>query len=115
MAGILSAKFNVLKNQANFDNEIGLPLTLLSLNEKHQVAVLEMGFYVPGEIEIALQIALPKIGIITNIGTVHAERAGDIETIALGKSELVQALPSDGLAVLNYDDIHVRTMAKALS
>jgi len=112
LAGILGAKFNVLKNQANLNNEIGLPLTLLSLNENHQVAVLEMGFYVPGEIELLCQIALPKIGIITNIGTVHAERAGDIETIARGKSELVQALPSNGLAVLNYDDIHVRTMAK---
>ena len=115
LAGILGAKFNVLKNQANLNNEIGLPLTLLSLNEKHQVAVLEMGFYVPGEIELLCQIALPKIGIITNIGTVHAERAGDIETIARGKSELVQALPSNGLAVLNYDDIHVRTMAKNTS
>ncbi len=112
LAGILDAKFNVLKNQANLNNEIGLPLTLLSLNDNHQVAVLEMGFYVPGEIELLCQIALPKIGIITNIGTVHAERAGDIETIARGKSELVQALPSNGLAVLNYDDIHVRAMAK---
>ena len=112
LAGILGAKFNVLKNQANLNNEIGLPLTLLSLNENHQVAVLEMGFYVPGEIELLCQIALPQIGIITNIGTVHAERAGDIETITRGKSELVQALPSNGLAVLNYDDIQVRTMAK---
>ncbi len=110
LAGILGAKFNVLKNQANLNNEIGLPLTLLSLNENHQVAVLEMGFYVPGEIDLLCQIALPEIGVITNIGTVHAERAGDIETIARGKSELLQALPSTGLAVLNYDDEQVRVM-----
>lgn len=112
LAGILSAKFNVLKNEANLNNEIGLPLTLLSLNENHQVAVLEMGFYIPGEIALLCQIAKPQIGLLTNIGTVHAERAGDIETIALGKSELVQALPSNGLAVLNYDDSRIRAMAQ---
>ncbi len=113
MAALLGFKFRVLKNKGNMNNEIGLPLTLLSLHESHQAAVLEMGFYVPGEIDLLCKIAKPRIGVVTNIGTVHAERAGDIETIAMGKSELVQALPAgpEGLAVLNNDDPRVRAMA----
>lgn len=113
LAALLSYKFKVLKNQGNQNNEIGLPLTLLSLSKEHQVAVLEMGFYVPGEIDLLCTIARPQIGIITNIGTVHAERAGDLATIAQGKAELVQALPPapKGLAVLNFDDHLVRAMA----
>lgn len=117
MAALLGYKFRVLKNKGNMNNEIGLPLTLLSLNESHQAAVLEMGFYVPGEIELLCNLAKPRIGVVTNIGTVHAERAGDIETIALGKSELVQALPvkPQGLAVLNHDDPRVLAMAAQTS
>ena len=111
MSALLGYKFRVLKNKGNMNNEIGLPLTLLSLNENHQAAVLEMGFYVPGEIKLLCKIAKPRIGVVTNIGTVHAERAGNIETIARGKSELVQALPVEGLAVLNNDDLLVRAMA----
>ena len=72
-----------------------------------------MGFYVPGEIDFLCDLALPKTGVVTNIGTVHAERAGTIDDIARGKSELVKSLPSapDGLAILNYDDPLVREMA----
>lgn len=112
-ASLLSQKFNVLKNPGNRNNEIGLPLTLLELDESHEVAVLEMGFYVPGEILTLCEIAQPQVGVVTNIGTVHAERAGSIETIAQGKTELVQSLPSapDGVAVLNADDHRVRDMA----
>jgi len=76
--------------------------------------VLEMGFYVPGEITFLCDIALPQIGVVTNVGTVHAERAGSQEAIVRGKTELVQALPPspDGVAVLNYDDPLVRPMAE---
>jgi UDP-N-acetylmuramoyl-tripeptide--D-alanyl-D-alanine ligase len=70
-----------------------------------------MGFYVPGEIAFLCEIALPVIGVVTNIGTVHAERAGSQEAIFRGKSELVQALPSDGVAILNLDDPLVKQMA----
>lgn len=110
---VMSQRYHTLKNQGNLNNEIGLPLTLLSLNQQHQCAVLEMGFYVPGEIALLCDIALPQIGVITNIGTVHAERAGSQEAIARGKSELVQALPAapDGVAILNYDDPLVCPMA----
>ena len=69
-----------------------------------------MGFYVPGEIAILCDIARPQVGVVTNIGTVHAERAGSQEAIAQGKSELVQSLPKDGVAILNFDDPWVRKM-----
>lgn len=114
IAEVLSMRYRVLKNPGNLNNEIGLPLTLLHLNPGHQVAVLEMGFYVPGEIKFLCDLALPYIGVVTNIGTVHAERAGSKEIIARGKAELVQSLPPapDGVAVLNYDDSLVRAMAE---
>lgn len=111
VAEVLQQRYRTLKSLGNLNNEIGLPLTLLRLSEGMQRAVLEMGFYVPGEIAFLCDLALPSIGVITNIGTVHAERAGSQEQIAAGKAELVQALPADGAAVLNYDDPYVRAMA----
>ncbi len=116
-AEVLSQRFRTLKNPGNLNNEIGLPLTILSLSESYERAVLEMGFYVPGEIQLLCDIALPQVGVITNIGTVHAERAGSLEKIALGKSELVRSLPAgpDGVAILNFDDPRVREMAGVTS
>ena len=112
IAEVLSTRYRTLKSPGNLNNEIGLPLTILRLSAGHQRAVLEMGFYVPGEISFLCDIALPQIGVVTNIGTVHAERAGSQEAIARGKSELVQALPPapDGVAILNFDDPWVRKM-----
>lgn len=112
-AEVLSQRFRTLKNPGNLNNEIGLPLTILSLSESYERAVLEMGFYVPGEIQLLCDISLPQVGVITNIGTVHAERAGSQEMIARGKSELVRSLPAgpEGVAILNYDDARVREMA----
>lgn len=114
VAEVLSQRYRTLKNPGNYNNEIGLPLTILSLTEAHERAVLEMGFYVPGEIAFLCDLALPAVGVVTNIGTVHAERAGSIEAIVSGKAELVQALPAspDGVAVLNYDDPLVRSMVE---
>ena len=113
IAEVLSQRYRTLKNAGNLNNEIGLPLTLLRLGGGHQRAVLEMGFYVPGEIALLCDLALPEVGVVTNIGTVHAERAGSQEAIARGKAELVQALPPAprGVAILNYDDPWVRRMA----
>jgi UDP-N-acetylmuramoyl-tripeptide--D-alanyl-D-alanine ligase len=110
-AEVLGQQYTTLKNAGNYNNEIGLPLTVLRLTPGHQRAVLEMGFYVPGEIKLLCDIAQPAIGIVTNIGTVHAERAGSQEAIATGKAELVQSLPVDGWAILNYDDPLVHAMA----
>ena len=113
-ASVLRSQIKTLRNQGNMNNEIGLPLTLLSLTEEHKVAVLEMGFYVAGEIKLLCEIAQPQVGVVTNVGTVHAERAGSIEAIARGKAELVESLPAapDGLAILNFDDPLVKDMAK---
>ena len=117
VAEVLSQRYHTLKNQGNLNNEIGLPLTLLRLGPGHQRAVLEMGFYVAGEITLLCDLAQPSVGVVTNIGTVHAERAGSQEAIASGKAELVQALPAapDGVAVLNFDDPWVRKMAEKTS
>jgi UDP-N-acetylmuramoyl-tripeptide--D-alanyl-D-alanine ligase len=112
IAQVLSQRYVTLKSIANLNNEIGLPLNVLKLTPGHQRAVLEMGFYVPGEIKQLCEIALPQVGVLNNIGTVHAERAGSQEMIALGKSELVEALPPapEGIAILNYDDPYIRPM-----
>ena len=114
IASVLDQRYSTLKNPGNLNNEIGLPLTMLRLSAGHRRAVLEMGLYVPGEIAFLCDLALPHIGVITNVGTVHAERAGSQEAIARGKAELVEALPPDpeGVAILNYDDPFVREMAE---
>jgi len=113
IADILSTKYATFKNPGNFNNEIGLPLTILNIGSGYRRIVLEMGFYYPGEIAFLCDIAKPSVGVVTNIGTVHAERSGSQEAIARGKSELIQSLPSDpqGVAVLNYDDPLVKRMA----
>lgn len=113
IAEVLGRRYHTLKSPGNLNNEIGLPLTMLRLGPGYERAVLEMGFYVPGEIAFLCDIALPQVGVVTNVGTVHAERAGSQEAIARGKAELVQALPPapEGVAILNYDDPWVRPMA----
>ena len=110
---VLSRKFHTYKNPGNYNNEIGLPLTILNLGQGYERLILEMGFYYPGEISFLCGIAKPDVGIVTNIGTVHAERAGSQEAIAQGKAELIEALePSpDGIAILNYDDPLVKAMS----
>lgn len=110
IADVLGVRYRTLKSPGNLNNEIGLPLTILKLSHGHERAVLEMGFYVPGEIQFLCNIALPQIGVVSNVGTVHAERAGSQEAIARGKSELIQSLPEDGVAILNFDDPWVRKM-----
>jgi UDP-N-acetylmuramoyl-tripeptide--D-alanyl-D-alanine ligase len=112
VAQVLAERYRTLKNPGNLNNEIGLPLSILRLGPGYERAVLEMGFYVPGEIAFLCDIALPQIGVVTNVGTVHAERAGSQEAIARGKGELVQSLPPapEGTAILNFDDPYVRKM-----
>ncbi len=112
VAQVLSQRYRTLRNPGNLNNEIGLPLTMLRLGPGYERAVLEMGFYVPGEIAFLCDIALPQVGVVTNVGTVHAERAGSQEAIARGKAELVQSLPPapEGTAILNFDDPYVRKM-----
>jgi UDP-N-acetylmuramoyl-tripeptide--D-alanyl-D-alanine ligase len=109
--GVLSQRFRTLKSEGNYNSEIGLPLTLLKLEPSHQRVVLEMGMYDLGEIAELAAIARPHIGVVTNVGPSHLERLGTVERIAQAKTELVEALPDDGVAVLNGDDPWVRQMA----
>jgi len=111
VASVLGVKYRVLKSEANYNNEIGLPLTLLQLTNRHQRAVLEMGMYALGEIRTLCEIARPEIGVVTNVGPVHLERLGSMEAIAAAKAELPEALPSHGFAIFNADDPFVRAMA----
>lgn len=110
IAAVLSGKFKVLKTEANFNNEIGLSLTLLKLEASHEVAVVEMGMRASGEIRELTEIALPTVGVVTNVGETHMEILGSIENIASAKAELVEAIAPDDLVVLNADDPHVRDM-----
>ncbi|MPM67126.1 UDP-N-acetylmuramoyl-tripeptide--D-alanyl-D-alanine ligase [bioreactor metagenome] len=114
VAEVLSQRYHTVKNQGNLNNELGVPLTLLKLTQGSECAVIEMGFYQPGDITTLCDLAKPQVGILSNIGTVHASRAGSQEAIARGKSELVLALPAapEGTAILNYDDPWIRPMAK---
>jgi UDP-N-acetylmuramoyl-tripeptide--D-alanyl-D-alanine ligase len=108
---VVSQRFRTLKSKGNLNNEIGLPLTILRLGMGYERAVLEMGFYYPGEIRFLCELAKPSIGVITNVGPTHASRAGSVEEIAKGKAELIETLPEDGVAILNIDDPIVRSMA----
>ena len=111
-AEVLSARWRVLRNTANENNEIGLPLTVLRMSSADEVAVLEMGMYEPGDIAILAQVARPQIGIVTAVRGTHLARAGSIEAIERGKRELVEALPSGATAILNADDVRVSRMAE---
>ncbi len=114
VADVLSRRYKTVRSPGNLNNEIGLPLSLLRLTEDHERAVLEMGFYVPGEIGLLCDIAKPQIGVVTNISQVHLERAGSMDAIVCGKGELVEALPPapEGVAILNYDEPLVRELAE---
>ncbi len=107
---VLRRRFKTLKSEGNLNNEIGLPLSLLQMNESHARAVLEMGMYAPGEIRTLCEMATPRIGVVTNVGPSHLERLGTLERIAQAKAELIEALPPDGVAILNADDPLVRAM-----
>jgi UDP-N-acetylmuramoyl-tripeptide--D-alanyl-D-alanine ligase len=110
-SSLLSRRFNVLQSQRSFNSEIGLPLTLLELEPAHEIAVLEMGMYVPGDIRALCEIARPDIGVVTNVGYSHLERTGSLDRTADAKAELVESLPATGRAILNADDPRVRGMA----
>lgn len=109
----LGARYRVLASESSFNNEIGVPMTWLSVEPSHDVAVIELGFYVPGEIADLCALVRPRIGIITRIPDrpVHFERTPSVEAITAGKAELIESLPENGVALLNADDPRVRGLA----
>ena len=111
IAAVLSVRYKVLKTEGNFNNNIGLPLTLLRLDHTHQVGVLEMGMDKPGEIDYLSDIVRPEVGVITNIGDAHIEKLGSRENIFKAKCELLPNIRREnGLVVLNADDPMLTTL-----
>ena len=111
-ASVISRRFVTLQPKKNFNNEIGLPLTLLSLSADHQVAVVELGMNAPGEIRRLTRICEPDIGLITNIGPAHLEGVGSIEGVAAAKAELFEEMAPTAAAAVNADDDRVVEAAR---
>jgi len=104
IASVLSQKFNVLKTAGNFNNEIGLPLTIFQIREEHEIAVLEMGISDFGEMTRLAKMARPDICVITNIGLCHLENLGDRDGILKAKTEMFAYRQPDAKIILNGDD-----------
>ncbi len=104
LAAILSENARVLATQGNFNNEIGVPRTLFNLDERHEMAVIEMGANHPGEIERLTHIAKPTVALITLCAPSHLEGFGSVEGVAKAKAEIYSGLSADGTAVINADD-----------
>jgi UDP-N-acetylmuramoyl-tripeptide--D-alanyl-D-alanine ligase len=113
LAAILNHLGPGLKSAGNFNNLIGVPLTLFCLQPEHRWAVIEMGMSARGEIARLTEIAMPNIGLITNIGAGHLQNFDSISGVARAKGELFISLPADGIALINADDAEVRTLPVA--
>src|SRR6266478_5679689 len=107
IAHVLSTRYRVLKSEGNFNNHFGLPLMLLKLEPEYDVAVIEMGMSHVGEIRALAKIALPEMGVVTNVAAVHLEFFDSLAGIARAKYELVESLPANGTVILNTDDEYV--------
>ncbi|NCO75127.1 MAG: UDP-N-acetylmuramoyl-tripeptide--D-alanyl-D-alanine ligase [Cyanobacteria bacterium] len=113
ITAVLSTQGKVLKTEANYNNEIGVPKTLLQIDKSHQYAVIEMAMRGKGEIALLTEIVNPNIGLITNVGTAHIGRLGSREAIAKAKCELLEKMNDSGVAILNGDnDLLIKTASK---
>jgi UDP-N-acetylmuramoyl-tripeptide--D-alanyl-D-alanine ligase len=112
-AAVLAERFHVLKATGSLNNQWGVPLTLLGLEPTHGAAVLELGMNAFGEIATLAQLARPSVGVLTTIAPAHLEGVGSLEGVQKAKGELVEAIPADGVVILNADDPLVLTLASA--
>jgi len=110
--GCLASSFRTSASARSFNNELGLPLTLLNAPDDAQWVVLEMGARDTGHISRLAEVARPVVGIVTSVAMAHVEYFGDLDGVARAKGELVTALPASGVAVLNFDDRRVAAMAQ---
>ena len=110
IAAVLSTKYKVLKTEGNFNNNVGMPMTILRLDPTAEICVLEMGMDKPGEIDYLAGLVQPDVGIITNIGDAHIERLGSRENIFKAKCELLPHVKENGLLILNGDDEWLSTL-----
>lgn len=115
ISAVLSGKYNVHKSQGNFNNHIGMPLTILGLESSHDAMVVEMGMRGFGEIRELTRIARPSIAVITNIGLSHIERLGSQENILKAKLEIVEGLNDRGVLILNADDPLLSSVDKSIA
>ncbi len=111
IAAVLSTRMTAMRTEGNLNNHIGVPLTLFRLSREHEVAVVEMGMSHMGEIARLAEIARPTVGVITNVSEAHLETLRDLDAVAEAKGELLEALPKEGVAVLNADDPRVMEQA----
>ncbi len=114
-AGVVEQRFVTLSSRGSYNNEIGLPLTLLNLKKCHQWAVLELGMNRPGEIERLSEICVPDVGVITNIGSAHLEGVSSIAGVISAKEELLKKIKPNGTALLNADDYRVMKLAERIA
>ncbi len=114
VSAILGQGRKVLKNRGNFNNLVGVPLTLLSLEPDHEIAVVEMGINVPGEMDRLVHMAVPTAGIVTNVHPAHLEGLGSLDRILEEKGKLLSSLGAGGVAVINLDDERLETFSKRL-
>ncbi len=111
VAAVLSEQFETTQSPRNYNNQFGLPLSLLGIQSHHEIGVLEMGASHVGEIKELAKIASPQFGIVTKIGKAHLDSFGSQQNIVQSKGELVEALPPTGVAILNGDDLLVRSLS----
>jgi len=110
LSNILSSTKNIMFSESNYNSTIGLPMSIFSISDNHELAILEMGANKSGEIKELCEIAKPNYGLITNISNAHNEYFGDIENIAMNKIELLKSLPDDGFGFINMDSDYLKNI-----